>query len=185
MKTDEPFNPNIKSTSTPKNIFLKLAEEVHIDGLCDLMAERNPLEKKEDIKMKTEREVALNVNDPNYRLFVAILENEIVGLSRFYHSKGLPVSKLKFDSPDGWYAMGTLVAKHHRRKGIARFLFKERIKVLEKINVKSLYSVVDINNLTSIKIHLEFGFLEIKRAKGFLHLDFQDSEAILFKYNLL
>lgn len=184
MKSNEPFNPIIKSSPTPENIFFKLADEMDIDSICKLMSERNPFESKEDIKKKTQREITLNFNDPNYKLSVAVLENTIVGLCRFYHSKGLPSSKLRFDSPEGWYAMGTLVAKLHRRKGIARFLFQERIKALEKLNVSHLYSIVDIDNLTSIRMHSEFGFLEIQRAKGFLHLEFPGREAILFKYNL-
>ena len=184
MKSDEPFNPNIKSFPIPKNIFFKLADKMDIDSLCDLMSERNPIESKEDIKEKTIKEINLNADVSEYRLFVAVLENQIVGLCRFYHSKGLPTSKKKFASPEGWYAMGILVTKLHRRKNIARFLFKERIRFLKNLNVSHLYSIVDINNLTSIRMHLEFGFLETQRAKGFLHLEFPNSEGVLFKYDL-
>lgn len=181
MKNDEPFNPNVKSISIPNDIFFILADEMHIDSICNLMAERNPLEKIEDIKKKTVREISLNKNDPEYRLFVAIIKDEVVGLCRFYHSRGLPKEKIKFDSPEGWYAMGTLVSKEHRRKGIAKFLFQERLKVLKNLNASILYSIVDTNNKTSIRMHQEFGFEEFKRANGFLHFDFKGGEAILFK----
>jgi GNAT superfamily N-acetyltransferase len=184
MKSDEPFNPNIKSLTTSEDILFKLADETHVESICDLMFERNPLMNLEDLKKKTEREIYLNENDPEYRLFVALIENEVVGLCRFYHSKGLPKEKIKFESPNGWYAMGTLVAKQHRRKSIARFLFQERLKVLKSLNATTLYSIVDVSNKTSIQMHQEFGFLESGRAKGYLHLDFQDSEAILFRFDI-
>jgi RimJ/RimL family protein N-acetyltransferase len=184
MKIDEPFNPDIKSISLQDNIHFELAEEKHVDSICKMMAERNPLEKIEEIKKKTEREISLNKNDPEYRLFVAVIEDEVVGLCRFYHSRGLPKEKIKFASPDGWYAMGTLVSEQHRRKSIAKFLFQERLKILKSFNASALYSIVDITNKTSIRMHQEFGFIEESRAKGFLHLDFQNSEAILFKFDI-
>lgn len=185
MKIDEPFNPNIKSLSIPDNILFQLANESHFDSICSLMSERNPDEELESIKKKTEREITLNKNDPQYRLFVATINNEVVGLCRFYNSSGLPQSKIKFESPAGWYAMGTLVSNKHRRKSIAKFLSQERVKILKGLNVHELYSIVDANNETSLKMHQEFGFKEVGRAKGYLHLDFQDSIAVLFKLDIL
>ena len=184
MKADEPFNPNIKSATTPSDILFKLADNEHIDSICNLMVERNPLDKIEDIKKKTEREISLNTNDPEYWLYVAVIENEVVGLCRFYHSRGLPKAKIKFDSPEGWYAMGTLVSQKHRRKSIAKFLFQERLKVLKGFNASALFSIVDANNSTSVKMHQEFGFEESDRAEGFLHLDFPEAGAILFKLKI-
>jgi ribosomal protein S18 acetylase RimI-like enzyme len=182
MKINEPFNPDIKSVPVPKDVTFQVADETHIQGICHIVAERNPLDSIESIKKKTEREISLNLNDLEYRLFVATIGEEVIGLCRFYHSRGLPKEKIKFASPEGWYAMGILVSQEHRRKNIARFLFQERLKVLKKFNAQSLYSIVDANNETSIKMHQEFGFEEISRAEGFLHLSFQNDGAILFKY---
>lgn len=184
MKVDEPFNSVIKSTSVPSGICFKLADETHFDSICCLMSERNPLVKIEDIQKKTKREIFLNLNDPEYRLFVAILDDEVVGFCRFFHSRGLAKEKIKFDSPEGWYGMGILVSPRHRRKSIARFLFQERIKILESLNASALYSIVDVNNKTSIKMHEEFGFREVSRARGFLHLEFPNSSGILFKLDI-
>lgn len=95
MKIDEPFKPDIKSTTLPSDILFKLADSTHADSICHLMAERNPLDKWEDIKKKTEREISLNTNDPEYWLYVAVIGNEVVGFCRFYHSRGLPKEKSK------------------------------------------------------------------------------------------
>lgn len=184
MKIDEPFNPHTKSAQAPFDVQFTLAKEEHIDSICDLMMARNPLDSADVIKKKTQREISLNINDPEYWLFVAILNNEVVGLCRFYHSRGLPKEKIKFESPEGWYAMGTLVSEKHRRKSIAKFLSQERLKFLKTLNASALYSMVDLNNQTSIKMHQEFGFQEFARAKGFLHLVFEDHDAILFKFDI-
>lgn len=184
MKIDEPFNPSIKSHPTPENIICKIADESHLESITLLMAERNPHLKIEDLRKKTERELYLNIHDPEYRLLVAVIENEVVGLCRFYHSKNLPIEKKKFKSPEGWYAMGTLVSADHRRKNIAKFLSDERLKYLKIHNAPSLYSAVDTNNKTSIRMHEKFGYEEVERAQGFLHLDFQPSTAILYKLEI-
>lgn len=80
--------------------------------------------------------------------------------------------------------MGTLVSQKYRRKSIAKFLFQERLKVLKNLKATTLFSIVDTNNNTSIKMHQEFGFEESSRARGFLHLDFPEDGAILFKLKL-
>ena len=183
MKIDEPFNPDLKSAKAPSDVQFQLADESHINSICRLMAARNPLSKIEDITNKTEKEIFLNISDPDYWLFVAVASNEVIGFCRFYHSRSLLKEKIKFKSPEGWYAMGTLVSEKHRRKSIAKFLSQERLKFLKTLNVSVLYSMVDSNNQTSIKMHQEFGFQEFSRAKGFLHLEFQDS-AILFKLDI-
>ena len=184
MKIDEPFNPNTKSSTVPDNLLFELADEGHLEAICILMAERNPLSDISEIKKKTEKEISLNKTDHEYRLFVATINNEVVGLCRFYHSRGLSKEKIKFNSPEGWYAMGILVSSQFRRKNIAKFLFQERLKILKQLKATTLYSIVDTNNQTSMHMHKEFGFVEHLRGKGFLHLDFKDSEAVLFKFDI-
>ena len=70
-------------------------------------------------------------------------------------------------------------------KSIANFLFQERLEILKSFDAYILYSIVDVNNKASIKMHQEFGFEEPSRAKGFLHLDFQETGAILFKLHIV
>ena len=175
MKIDEKFAPNTKSSAAPAGIKFVLAEEKHSSPINKLMMERNPHEDIEKIKLKTKRELDFNKNDPFYWLYVATINDNVVGLCRFFHSKGMPVERKKYPTPEGWYGMGILVHKDWRRKNIARFLTQERIKKLKELNADALFSIVDINNLTSKKMHEEFGFKKIDQAKGFLHLEFEET----------
>lgn len=184
MKVDEPFNPEIKSASLPLNLEFKIADESHFDQIVKLMCERNPLDSLETIQTKTNREIKLNKEDPLYWLYVATIKDEVVGFCRFYHSDGLPESRKKFPAPAGWYGMGILVANIWRRKNIARYLTNERINRLKELKATSLYSVVDSTNLTSRKMHEEFGFKKVEEARGFLNLDFKDQIAYLYKLTL-
>jgi L-amino acid N-acyltransferase YncA len=83
-----------------------------------------------------------------------------------------------------WYGMGILVSSKWRRNSIAKFLTLERVKNLRDLKADSLYSIVDSNNKTSVKMHTEFGFKIIDQAHVFLHLDFKEETAFLFRLNI-
>ena len=172
MKRNEPFNPEIKSAAPPAGLSFRLAQIKDRESVTALMAERNPESSSSDLFRMTDREIALNVTDSNYRLFVAELEGQVVGLCRYYHSDGLPKEKLRYPAPSGWYCMGLIVDKKMRRRGIARFLFQGRLKSLRERGATEVYSCVDSENLASIKMHHEFGFQEMDRAPGFLNIVF-------------
>jgi hypothetical protein len=44
-----------------------------------------------------------------------------------------------------------------------------------------IYSTVEATNLASVKMHQEFGYTEVERAPGFLHVKFEGGTGILFK----
>lgn len=180
MKIDEPFNSEIKSDLLPNNIKIELAKNEHINAIVSLMHERNPNDSIDGITSKTINEIKLNNEDPSYWLYLATIGNEIIGLCRFYHSCGLPSHKKIFPSPEGWYGMGILVASKWRRRNVARFLSNERVKLLKELKAETFYSIVDSENLTSRKMHEEFGFKKIEEAQGFLHLDFKEKKACLY-----
>lgn len=161
-----------------------MATGEHVDEITALMHERNPHLSFEDLKNKTLNEIKLNSEDSYYWIYVAVVKEEVVGFCRFYHSQGLPTHKKIFPSPEGWYGMGILVTKKWRRKRIATFLSEERIKKLRELKASTFYSVVDSENLTSRKMHEEFGFNKIEEAQGFLHLDFKDKKAYLYELSL-
>ncbi len=184
MKIDEAFNSKEKSLSLPLNIKFDLAKSEYADAIIKLMCERNPTVPMEQIISKTINEIKLNSEDPFYWLYVATIDDVVVGFCRFFHSKGMPSHKKIFASPEGWYGMGIMVSSQWRRKNIARFLSDERQKKLKELNVKEFYSIVDAENLTSIRMHQEFGFEKIDEAHGFLHLDFKDRKAFLYVLNI-
>lgn len=184
MKKDEAFEPSIKSTTLPEGIIFRLATRADLNAISNLMAERNPFQSFAEIEASTNREIDRVESGVAYKLFVAELRGSVLGFCRFYHSDGLPPNKKINPSPEGWYGMGILVSSKSRRQNIARFLSTERIKVLKSLGAIDFYSVVDANNLTSMKMHQEFGFVEIKRAPGFLHISFNDSIGCLYKLSI-
>lgn len=181
MKRDEPYNPHIKSPEPPQELSFRLAGIQDRDAVTQLMAERNPDQEIPAVMNKTDREIALNASDPDYRLFVAELNGRVAGLCRYFHSAGLPKEKLLFAAPHGWYCMGIVVDKGMRRRGVARFLFQNRLKSLKEKGANLIYSMVDSENLASIRMHQEFGFEELERATGFLHIRFDGSVGILYR----
>ncbi len=184
MKRDETYSPSVKSASPPQGLRFRLALAEDREPVTQLMAERNPDADPSELMKKTDREIALNLSDPKYRLFVADLNGTVVGLCRYFHSEGLPKEKLKFPAPHGWYCMGVLVDKRMRRQGIARFLFQNRLKSFQDQGASVIYSVVDAANLASVKMHQEFGFQELERAPGFLHIKFESGSGILYQMHL-
>lgn len=154
------------------------------EAVTRLMAERNPSVDVLELMKKTDREITLNSIDPTYRLFVVDLDGSVVGLCRYFHSEGLPEEKLAFPAPHGWYGMGILVDKDHRRQGIARFLFQNRLKSLREQGARTVYSLADAANLASVRMHQEFGYEETERAPGFLHIKFESGSGILYRMKL-
>lgn len=184
MKIDEPFNPFIKSKNAPEGLVFKIANYNDRIGITNLMAERNPRINFENLLENTDKELSRFVSDDKYKLYVVELQSQIVGLCRFFHSDGLPANKKMHDAPSGWYGTGILVAKQFRRQRIAQFLTYQRIQILKAMEVKEFYSVVDTKNLTSMKMHQEFGFIEVARGEGFLQFSFKDSIGCLFKLTI-
>lgn len=184
MKKDEPYNQSLKSKEIPKGISFRLANRGDCNAITNLMAERNPNHDLSQLLSNTERELNRLETDSNYKLYVTELQNEVIGFCRFFHSSGLPAQKKIYQSPEGWYGMGIMVSTKFRRQNIARFISLNRIEVLKQMNVKEIYSIVDSNNLTSMKMHQEFGYIEIARADGFLHLKFNEGNGVLFKLTI-
>lgn len=184
MKRNEPYNPHLKSTQPPSGLLFRKPNLGDVNALTRLMSERNPQDDIELLYNRTKREIRLCDSDPLYQLFVAELDEKVIGFTRYIHSEGLPKERIKFSAPSGWYGMGILVESSLRRKGIARFLFQQRLVELRKHGASSLYSVVDEMNLTSIRMHHEFGFYEVSRAAGFLQIKLESGSGILFKLDM-
>jgi L-amino acid N-acyltransferase YncA len=184
IKKDEPFDPSIKSRTAPQGQIFILAKRQDCYAISVLMAERNPNQSFPDIEASTHREIDRVEAGLSYKLYVAELGSEVVGFCRFYHSEGLPTSKKIYPSPEGWYGMGIYVSSKFRRQNIGHFLSSKRVEILKNLGVKEFYSIVDTSNLTSMKMHQNFGYVEVTRAPGFLHMNFNGEMGCLFKLNL-
>jgi len=181
MKQDSPFDPTTKSKAPPSNLKFRIVDRNDRDAITALMAIRNPQVDLTHISEKMDKELDLVETDPTYRLYVAELDGKVVGFCRYYHSSRLPDSKKVYPASEGWYGMGIMVDPTIRRQGIARFITLNRLKVLKESGVTEFYSIVDANNFTSLKMHRKFGFEEVGRAEGFLHIKLESSDGFLFK----
>jgi ribosomal protein S18 acetylase RimI-like enzyme len=161
-----------------------LAERRDRDALIGLTAQRNPSMPLSDVERVTDRELTSVERDPKYRLFVAELDGKVIGFCRFYDSAGLPPEKKIFPSPEGWYVMGILVEPSLRRRGIAGFLAEHRLTALREAGATEVYSVVDEKNETSLHMHRSFGFEEVAKAEGFLHIRFESGSGRLFRKSI-
>lgn len=181
MKKDTIFNPDVCSSGMPAGLVFRVAEERDLEGVVSLMYERNPTQDRTAIVRQTEREIALNVSDPKYWLFVADLDGQVVGFARCYHSTGLPPGKARFPSPEGWYWMGLMVDSSLRRRSVGRFLYENLTRDLKGRGAYEVYSMVDVENAASVRMHERFGFEEVERGHGFLNIDFAGSSGILYR----
>lgn len=184
MKVDEPFNPSIKSKKAPIGLIFRLACSGDRAAIANLMAERNPNIDYVKLLENTDREIALLDSDDKYNLCVAELKNEVIGFCRFFHSDRVPAHKKLYPSPTGWYGSGIMVAQSFRRQRIGQFLSSSRVQMLKEMGVREVYSIVDTSNLTSMKMHQHFGYVEVKRGPGFLQFSFEGSEGCLFKLTI-
>ena len=183
-KVNEPFKPEIKSEKLPEGISFSIAESKHIEEIFELMFLRNPGMDKVNLLNRIEREVLELNNGVDYGIYVALLEDKVVGFCRFFTSKNTPREKIKYPHPDGMFCMGTIVHPDYRRKGIARYLSDKRFEVLKSLGCNEVYSLVALDNPTSIKMHNNFNYEEIERGPGFFIVSFDCGEGILFKKSL-
>lgn len=180
-KVNAAFDPSIKSGEPPKGLIFRPAEVKDMDAISSLMLERNPERNQEAVRKISENEILKNTTTEDYRIFIAEYEGRVVGFCRCYHSQTIPPEKIRYSGPEGWYCMGLMVSTQMRRRGIARFLFRNRLEYLKQVGVKVVYSMVACDNLASISMHQDFGYQEIDRAAGFLHIHFLDAQGVLYR----
>lgn len=178
---NEEYKPGIKSKSKPIGLRFVKAQACHVQAVFELMFQRNPKLEKENLYRRVEKEILEISNGVDYGVYVALLKGKVVGFCRFFSSENTPLEKAKYDYVDGIYCMGIIVNPDYRRIGIAEFLSDKRLEVFKSLNVKEVFSLVAMDNPTSISMHRKFGFDEIKRASGFFIVSFDCGEGISFR----
>ena len=184
MLVNEPFTPVKKSGNIEEYLTFKNAMATDIPFLVSIMLEREVDGNRSELEKRTQREIESFCDGLTYGLFVAKFEERVIGFFRFYHSDAIPIEKVKFKSPKGYYAMGICVAKNMRRKGVAKFLSRKREEVLKSLGARELYSCVALNNITSQHMHKNFGFKQIDIVPGALTVKFDAGKGILYKKDL-
>lgn len=94
----------------------------------------------------------------------------------------LPTSQIEgaTNLPEGWYLLGVIVRPDVRRSGIGRALVRARLQLAAREGNEVFYWT-NVRNRTSIALHAEFGFREVRRDFTFPNLRFEGGEGILFR----
>ena len=181
MLENEPFTLAKESGNIEEYLTFKNAMVCDIPYLISIMLEREVDGNRNELEKRTQREIEHFCDGQTYGLYIAKYQESVVGFCRFYHSDAIPIEKVMFESPKGYYAMGICVAKNMRRKGVAKFLSKKREGILKNLGARELYSCVALNNTTSQNMHKNFGFKEIGIVAGALTVKFDAGKGILYK----
>lgn len=180
-KVNAIFDDSINSQQVYKDLIFTLASNQHKEDLVRLMSIRNPQIPISFLNEKIDREIQTFSDGKEYGLFIASKGPHVIGFCRYYFSRSVPKEKIKFDHPDGCYCMGMMVDPKYRRHNVAKFLWDNRMKWIQGLGVKQVYSIVACDNSASLRMHQKFGFDEVSRAAGYMNVSFDCGEGILFK----
>lgn len=94
----------------------------------------------------------------NFPVFVAELNNQVVGFSTYGHFRVWGAYKYTVE-------VSVYVSPHHRRKGIAKLLYPPLIERAKQQQFHVLVAGIDANNGISIRLHEQFGFDTVAHFK--------------------
>lgn len=164
------------------DLLIRYAREEDAKELASIMA-NNSSDPNLDFEFfydRTKKELYRGGNVKGFHIFVAIVNHQIIGYARSIYFNEKVISKYRYPAPVGWYLMGVTVIKEFRGRGVGAQLTQYRLNHIKQVSSRAYY-VVNENNKTSIKLHESFGFKEVQRAKGFLKVEFEDGEGVLFE----
>jgi len=178
VKINAIFDDSVRSEKLPLGLNIYPFEKEYFEGVVKLKSFRD-LKTKQVLEDENERELKAVNKKSGYHVFVALIENQVVGLCRVaQYSK---VEKNKFDSPEGWWFQGVIIHPDFRRKNIAKMLTDYRFDFLRKRNIKEVYSAVEVNNSVSKRMHQRFGFKLIGESKGKFNNSFHDGRGFILR----
>jgi RimJ/RimL family protein N-acetyltransferase len=104
---------------------------------------------------------------------------QMVGVARVALFVAPPLALPKV-VPNGWYLMGVNVLPSHRRSGIGRRFTSVRMQWLAE-RTHEVWFFTDSQNTASVRLHEEFGFVEVTRDFKFPMVTFSSGQGILFR----
>lgn len=145
------------------------ANRSHIEAIERITSNR---EKVDPVKMRKELETYFI--DKSSRLYVALVEGEVVGFakSKKYSGEGY--------SHEGWYLSGVIVEPKYRGAGIGKELTAIRMNDLQQIT-NHVYYFVNSRNTVSIRLHELFGFSKIAENFVFPGVKFHNGTGLLYR----
>ncbi len=173
-----PYNSKIKSKRT-ENVSVRKMRAEDINCVAKVIFSRGK-ESLEKITINLQQEYISDDERMQRQLFVAEIDNVIVGFSRLINFKYF-TKTLK--ATPGYYLMAVVVLPSFQRLGIGEQLTNIRIKFCRELT-NELFYFANVQNLASIRMHESYGFKEVERNSSFLGISMDDGEGILYKLNL-
>lgn len=162
----------------PMSIIVREVAKSDATGIAQNISLRPQSEIDYTTKLISQEIEALETN-PNSKIFVACVNNEVVGFARCSYISS--TSDGKFPSPPGWYGLGIIVNKSFRKQGVARALSSYRLQWLKSMGVEYFYSFTNSENLVSLQMHKAFGFEKVMTSSGFLTVNYTTGTGVLFR----
>lgn len=173
------YEPNVESKGWAFDVEYRRARMSDAIGLAKIKHERDGGNPDSIIKL-VKTELADLEKHEDSALFVAIMDKKVIGYARttLFDSKKMNV---RYPSPDGWYFMGMIIDRDHRRMGIGTHLSEHRIEWLRNKGAREVYSFVNEENKASLDLHEHLEFEIVEEGPGFLNVDFDQGRGILFR----
>ncbi|MET0822646.1 MAG: GNAT family N-acetyltransferase [Aeromicrobium sp.] len=112
-------------------------------------------------------------------LLVAEVAGEIAAFGQAHHLDEHAVDH----APAGWFLTGVTVLPHHRRQGLGASLTTARLDWIAQRSDSAWYFAA-ADNVASIRLHTELGFVEVSRAPSIHGVSFAGGEGVLFRRSL-
>jgi L-amino acid N-acyltransferase len=97
-------------------------------------------------------------NEQGFPVFVATMDNEIVGFSSIGPFRAWAAYKFSVEN-------SVYVAAKHRGKGIAKKLILPLIEAAKQLGMHTIVAGIDASNEASLRLHEHFGFKEVAHFK--------------------
>lgn len=164
-----PFDPSARSELADGATSIRVATSADVEGVAWVMHARGR-------DLATYREQSHPLIERLPVLVAAERDSELVGYS------GAQLFVIEPGRGPEWLFAGLTVVPAQRRRGVAARLLRE---VLEKVHraapAAPVFSVINAQNLASLRLHEAIGFEEIGGVATYARIDFTGGEGVLLR----
>ena len=150
---------------------------VEAEAEADVGAAARLAERYSAINGEWEERLRSDVADRDRALFVAKVNEEVIGYSRLH--RFVPAEASPADSaPAGWYLGGLVVATEWRRRGAGEALTRARLAWVAE-RATEVWYYANAGNRASLALHAALGFEEVTREFTVVGVSFEGGVGVL------
>lgn len=127
----------------------------------------------EDLVFFNIQKISEYFQDPNFRIFIATIEDIVVGLISF---------KINVDTIDIQYIY---IPEEQRRKNIASDILEYLINYSKETNISEIFLEVNVKNKPAIALYEKFKFKYLNIRKNYYYIKDTNSYEDAYVYNLI